>query len=118
MDDRMTLNFDLTITIGAIVSLGIAIVGWVRAGRAATDDAIYALSARIDRHETRLTATEQTVAGLPGANSIHDLRLELAGMKGELREMRAVMEGNAAIMGRLETIVTRHEDHLLDGARK
>jgi hypothetical protein len=32
--------------------------------------------------------------------------------------MGAVMAGNTKIMERLEVIVGRHEDHLLDGARK
>ncbi len=111
----MTFAFDFTVTLGVIVTVVIAIVGWVRMGRKAVDDTIAAQSARLDRHENRLTSVEQTVNGLPGKDHIHDLKLELAGMKGELREMRAVMEGNNRIMGRLETIVSRHEDHLLDG---
>lgn len=31
--------------------------------------------------------------------------------------MEAVLEGNQQIMGRLESIVSRHEDHLLKGSR-
>ena len=38
-------------------------------------------------------------------------------MRGELKEMRAVMEGNTKIMARVENIVARHEDHLLEGRK-
>lgn len=114
----MTFAFDLTVTMGVIVTAVIAVVGWVQMGRKAVNDRITATNERLDRHDHRLSTVEQTVVGLPGKDNIHDLRLELSGMKGELREMRAVMEGNNKIMGRLETIVTRHEDHLLDGAKR
>ena len=113
----MTFAFDTTITLGVVVTVLIAIVGWVRMGRKAVDDAVAALDARIDRYGNRLATVEQTLTGMPGKDHIHELRLELAGMSGELREMRAVMQGNNAIMGRLETIVSRHEDHLLEGRK-
>jgi hypothetical protein len=52
---------------------------------------------------------------MPGTGDIHALQLELVKQTGSLAEMRAVMEGNAKIMARLETIVSRHEDHLIGG---
>lgn len=76
------------------------------------------LSNRQDRHDNRLLTLEQTVQSLPGKDDMHQLQLELAKMSGEMREMNAVMSGNAKIMSRLEAIVSRHEDHLLDGGSK
>jgi hypothetical protein len=114
----MNLIFDPTVTVGVIVTIVLAVVGWVQMGRKATNERIGSVVARLDRHDTRLQSLEQTVTGLPAKDHIHDLKLELAAMKGELKAMSAVMEGNAKIMLRLENIVTRHEDHLLDGGRK
>ena len=72
----------------------------------------------MDRHENRIAAIEQTVQTMPGKDDMHSLQLELVKQTGSLNEMRAVMEGNAKIMARLEAIVSRHEDHLIDGAKK
>ncbi|WP_349538351.1 DUF2730 family protein [Sagittula sp. NFXS13] len=69
---------------------------------------------RMDRHEVRLQRLEQTVQGLPGKEDLHTLQLEAVKQTGALSEMRAVMAGNAKIMERLEIIVTRHEQHLLE----
>lgn len=75
-------------------------------------------SDRMDRHERRISVIEQTVQSMPGKDEMHGLQLELVKQTGAMNEMRAVMEGNAKIMARLETIVSRHEDHLLDGTKK
>ncbi len=72
-------------------------------------------SDRMDRHEGRIARLEQTVQTLPGKDDMHQLQLELVKQTGSLNEMRAVMEGNGAVMSRLEKIVTRHEEHLLGG---
>ncbi len=74
-------------------------------------------SKRMDRHENRIAAVEQTVQTMPGKDDMHSLQIELVKQTGSLNEMRAVMEGNAKIMARLETIVSRHEDHLLEGGK-
>lgn len=67
-------------------------------------------STRLTEHDHRIAAIEQTLRGVPGQTDFHALQLSLSEMRGDLREMRA-------IMGRMETIVTRHEDHLLEGKR-
>ncbi|SEK33767.1 Protein of unknown function [Roseovarius azorensis] len=73
---------------------------------------------RMDRHENRIARIEQTISSMPGKDDMHALQLELVKQTGAMNEMRAVMEGNAKIMARLEIIVSRHEDHLLDGGKK
>lgn len=73
---------------------------------------------RADRHATQVTALAQTVASMPGHSALHQLEITLTSMRGDLREMSAVMEGNAKVMARLEMVVTRHEDHLLDGGKR
>ena len=66
----------------------------------------------------RLDAMERSIAAAPGREDVHALHIALADLKGDMKAMQATMEGNGKIMQRLETIVTRHEDHLLDGGRK
>ena len=49
---------------------------------------------------------------------MHQLHLAMKEMQGEMKTTAAVMEGNNKIMSRLEDIVARHENHLLDGGMK
>nr|WP_296430166.1 DUF2730 family protein [Roseovarius sp. BRH_c41] len=73
---------------------------------------------RMDRHESRISRIEQTISSMPGRDDMHALQLELVKQTGAMEKMAAVMEGNAKITERLEIIVTRHEQHLLDGGKK
>lgn len=73
---------------------------------------------RSERHANQITALSQTIAAMPGHQALHQLELTLTSMSGDLREMRATMEGNAKVMKRLENVVSRHEDHLLDGGKR
>jgi hypothetical protein len=82
------------------------------------DEAAREVTARLDSHDLRLSRLEQALQAMPTKDDMHRLDLSLKGMEGELREMKAVMEGNNRIMERLENIVTRHEEHLLDGSKK
>lgn len=83
-----------------------------------TDERFAAGSKRMDKHDTDIASLKQSVRSMPGKDDIHALQLEAVKQTGALREMQAVMDGNAKIMSRLETIVSRHEDHLLDGGKK
>lgn len=74
-------------------------------------------SERMDRLDARMASVEQTLRGMPTRDDLHHLHLTMKEMQGDLRTMNAVMEGNTKIMGRLEVIVGRHENHLLDGAK-
>ncbi len=127
------MNFDVFDLIIKAASFGLSVcailVAVLRTRRQAIDGrfdgielevkaAVAAGSARIDRHELRLQSIEQTVRGLPGRDDLHGLQLEMARIGGSLQTMQAVMEGNSQIMRRLEAIVTRHEEHLLDGGKR
>lgn len=71
-------------------------------------------SDRMDRHELRLQKLEQLVQSQPSREDMHKLELGLTRVVGSIERMEAVLDGNQKIMTRLETIVTRHEDHLLN----
>lgn len=113
---------DLAVKLGNFaIAIGAVIVALVRTRRSAVDDRLKEVQTRLghgdermDRHERRIGSVEQTIQSMPGRTDLHDVQIELVKLTGSLNEMRAVMEGNSNIMGRLEAIVSRHEEHLLD----
>ena len=72
---------------------------------------------RLDDHELRISRVEQSQAALPTASNMHELEIAMTRLQGEIKTMSAVMEGQSAIMMRLESIVSRHDTHLLEGNR-
>lgn len=115
----MTFDIDISLKIlSFLLSLGAIFYAFFANRRKDVDHRFGEGTRRMDRHEKRLQAMEQTVSSMPGKDDMHNLQLEAVKQTGALAEMRAVMEGNQKIMIRLEAIVSRHEEHLLDGARK
>ncbi|WP_349295251.1 DUF2730 family protein (plasmid) [Thioclava sp. 'Guangxiensis'] len=114
----MIVNFDLTITLGVLVTIFGMIVAWIGARWRGLDKRIDDQHARLDRHEGRISNLETTVKALPSTEDLHKLHLELAGFGGDVRELRQAMEGYREVMERTERVVTRHEEHLLQGTRR
>lgn len=85
---------------------------------AQTEARLLEVEKRAERHASQLVAVSQTVNGLPGHQALHQLELTLTKMDGEIGKLSAIMDGNTKIMARLEAVVTRHEDHLLDGGKR
>lgn len=115
------MNFDVDTLIKLAsfgLSVGAIIYAWFSGRRKYVDERFKEGSKRMDRHGERIAEIEQTIRSLPGKDDVHAMQLEMVKQTGSLNEMRAVMEGNAKIMSRLESIVSRHEDHLLDGVKK
>jgi len=100
-----------------LMSLGAMVFAWVVTRRKDVDELFKKGSDRMDALERRIQSLEQTVAVLPSKEDIHKIELSLANMNGSLGRMEAVLEGNQQIMTRLETIVSRHENHLLNGSK-
>ena len=132
--DLATLKEWLSV-VAILLSIGTAIGTWFVTRRKGVDARIDAVETRLDertdanreridgserrqdRMDTRLVHLEQTVSDMPSREDIHKVELQLSGMTGSLSRIEAVMAGNNEIMKRLETIVSRHEDHLLNGRR-
>lgn len=111
----MTFNFDLTVTIGVIVTIALAVIGWFRMRHAAIDKSIKDCGARLDRHDVRIMAAEQTLKGMPGKDEMHALGLAISDLKGSIQTMGASVEGQRQILMRVENTVSRQEDHLMRG---
>ena len=79
-------------------------------------------AAKLDHHASmfesygqRLSSVEQAQKQMPSKDDVHRIALTIAEMQGDVRAMRVEVEGNMAIMERLEAVVSRHENHLLKG---
>lgn len=73
---------------------------------------------RLDDHELRISGAEQSQRALPTSKDMHELELAMERLKGELKTNSTELAGYRAIMERLEAIVSRHENHLLDGNKR
>lgn len=114
------MNFDADLVLkyaDFIMTIGVGVYVFFATRRHDVDALFKEGSKKFTALELRVELLEQAVAALPNKDSLHDMQLEMVRQTGSLNEMRAVMEGNAKIMARLESIVSRHEDHLLDGGK-
>jgi len=119
------MEYDFRVTLPFLLTLVTLIYTWWRTRDRNVDDRFKGVderfklgSERMDRHDARLASIEQTLRGLPAKQDMHELQISITELKGELKTMAAVIDGRNRLMERLETIVERHEDHLLDGGKK
>lgn len=120
--ETLKLVFDGASLVIAITAFAISIIAARRKGLEKTFEGISGQfkqgSDRMDRHDLRIQSLEHKVAAMPAREDLHQLQLHLVEMSGDMKEMRAALEANGRLMGRIEAVVTRHEDHLLDGAKR
>jgi len=70
-------------------------------------------SKRMDTHDLRIQALEQSFKEMPKKDDMHQLELTLKEICGDMKAIRATMRGMSESMTRTERIVGRHEEHLL-----
>lgn len=103
--------------ITTLLSLATTIWSLINSGTKKNAATLSAQKDRLDRQQDKIARLEQTVAGMPGKEDLHQLQLTMTEMSGDLRTMSAMMSGSREIMERLETIVSRHEEHLLEKSK-
>lgn len=106
------------VALSQLLTFGLTIWGLMASGSRANGKRIDDHGKRIDDHEMRLGSIKQSQQGLPTKDDMHGINIALEGIKGEMKAMRAEMEGRSAIMERLEIIVGRHDNHLLEGGKR
>ena len=114
----MSFSFDTTITLPLVVSVLTLAFAWWRTRRSAVDDLFRAGRKRMDDHDRRLQALEQDMQALPTTRELHAIELTMTRMSGQLETVGAHIQGQKDVMKRLESIVTRHEEHLISGSGK
>ncbi|WP_126977441.1 DUF2730 family protein [Frigidibacter oleivorans] len=103
--------------LSTLLSLGTALWTALTSGARKNDKRLEEAVARLDRHEMRITSVEQTLSGLPAKEDMHELRLALEGLRGDMKEVRANQASAVATGARQEAVVQRLENYLLEKAR-
>lgn len=106
------VEFDWTISLSLVLSVGGLIYAWWRTRDQNTDGRFKAGSERMDRLHERVNSIEQTMRGLPQKEDMHQLQLTVEKMNGKLDTMSAVIDGNSKVMVRLENAVDRQDGYL------
>jgi hypothetical protein len=119
MMDGQVLNISpvvvWVVALSQLLTFGLTIWGLMASGSRANAKKIDEHTKRLDGHDLRLSGVEAAVASGPTRDDLAKVVLSLETMRGDIKVMRAEMEGAMDIMSRLEAIVSRHENHLLDG---
>ena len=110
----MQFEFDPTITISLVMSIVVMAFTWFRTRRQDVDERFKAGSDRMRALEARTASIEQSIDSMPGKDEMHRIELHLSDMAGEMKVLAASQRGTNDILRRLENVVSRHEDHLLD----
>lgn len=107
------------ISFGAVVlALATSLWNLVNSGSKKNASRLDEHADRLAGHAQRITKLEQSHSAMPTKDDMHALHLGVAEMRGDMKELRAVIASNNQVMGRLDKVVTRHEDFLLDGAKR
>ncbi len=80
--------------------------------------AVATLHGRINLIEQTLVRIEAGLKAIPEVQELHRLALSVERLNGTVTAVQAKLEGFGGLMERVETMVNRHEDHLLSGDRK
>ena len=100
-----------------LISVATAIFAWVVTRRRDVDQGIAENKAQLEKLRTRIVAAEQKIAEAPGREDIHDMKLQLTEMAGNLKVMSTSFDGYVAILTRMEARQERYEDHLLEAEK-
>lgn len=95
-----------------LLSVGAIVFTFFATRRKDVDEKFEAITQRQNRHDERLSRTEQTLQSMPGKEDTHKLEMMMVEMAGDMKAMRATMKGMSESLTRTEDIVSRHEDHL------
>ncbi|MGR3481651.1 DUF2730 family protein [Salipiger marinus] len=114
----MIVDLDLLLKLASFgLSVGAMVFAFFANRQKGNDERFKAGADRMDRHELRIQTLEQSVRVLPTLHDMHELQLQLARLNGNMERMDAHLAGQQEIMKRVETVVARHEDHLLKGQK-
>jgi hypothetical protein len=103
------------VALSQLLNFALAVYGLLTSGARSNAEKLRAHADRLDDHGVRIGAIEQFHRTQPTTKDFHDLELVMEQLNGKLATMSAVISGNMLIMERMENIVSRHENYLLEG---
>ncbi|WP_054007870.1 DUF2730 family protein [Cypionkella psychrotolerans] len=104
-----------TVALGQLLTFALTIWNLMASGSRANSKRLDDHAKHLDDQGLRLQSLEQAHKSMPTKDDMHSISLGLEGMKGEMKAMRAEMEGSRGIMSRVEAMVGRHDNFLLKG---
>lgn len=113
MTDPLTLS-PVIAWIGAlslVLNFALTLYSLLSSGSRANKTQLDNHSTRLADHDNRLTGVERALRDMPTKDGLHAIELSMSKVRGDVGAMRE-------IMGRMETILARHEEHLLDGGKR
>lgn len=120
-EDRRPVEQDTIRTLlsaaGLLGSFIAGIYAFLSGRQKGTTERFEKIEASQGRSNERINDLERRVEDLPSKDDIHQLDLTLVAIKGDISTMRQMITGQVEIIRRLEHVVVRHEDHLLDGRK-
>lgn len=72
----------------------------------------------VQKLEQRVAINEVALGNLPDEKTVNDLALTVADLRGDIKELRAEVKGVTDSVERIARVLTRHEDHLLNGGKQ
>lgn len=109
----MNIPVDLTLSAGVIVTILLAIIGWLQVRWGALSKRVDDQAARVEGHASRLASVEAAIRTMPAREDLHRMEVSVTAMAGEMKTVAAIIRGHRDLMERMEAVVARHEDHLL-----
>jgi hypothetical protein len=83
----------------------------------ATKEEVAELRAKTEAHEIEIAEVKAAIEHLPDAESVNALRVAIADLRGEIRELRATGEGTKDALDRTTAATTRIEQFLLSKSK-
>lgn len=115
------LQFDWTVSVSLLISVVAMAVAFFKGRRKDLDEkfdgvniGLRIASDRMTDLERRIARAEQSIESMPGKDELHRVELAIRDMAGDIKAMTASQRSANDMLRRLDTVVTRHEDHLLD----
>ena len=94
-----------------LLNFGLTVWNLVASGSRENSKRIESHAARLTALDHRLTGVEQAQRTAPVKDDLHQLHLSMSNMGGDVREMKAIMT-------RMELVLGRHEEHLLEASKR
>ena len=113
----MNFEFNSTITMNLIMSVVVMIFAWFRTRNHNVDARFKDGNIRMAAIESRLQDVEKDIKAMPGKDDMHRLEMALSEIAGDIKAMRVTTRSTNDAMDRIDRVVSRHEDHLLDGGK-
>jgi hypothetical protein len=65
--------------------------------------------------EKRISQIEACLTSVPSGAALHELALSITGLRGDLKVVTEKIDGLGQVVSRVERVVGRHEEYLLNG---